>query len=357
MGVKRLLKVVVLLAVASLLFAGQAAANPTGFLKICKVGLDEATIGQNFTFTFAGQTATVAAGTESGDFLSSCSQRYTVPIGTVAVTEQVPSGFELVSIRTLPPNQATLAGTVATVTINADQETTLIVRNKQDPKGFLKICKIGADPATVGKQFTFNVAGDGSFVVTAGGADPLSCTARIEVAAGTVAVTEVVPAGFELVDCRTIPAGRVTLSGNVATVTIVAGEETALVCTNKSVQPPGNLQLCKTGGTGIAAGTPFTFTVTIGTNASQTVTVEAGKCVIFENIPAGTGVQIVEASAAGVNLASIVCSPAPACTVDLPNRKVTVTVPPGPGVSVEVTFTNVKPPGNLQLCKQGGAGV
>ena len=356
MGVLRLLKVAVLLAVGSLLFAGQAAANPTGFLKICKVGLDEATLGQNFTFTFAGQTATVPAGTESGDFLSSCSQRYTVPAGTVNVTEALPTGFELVSIRTLPPGQATLAGNVASVTIVAGAETTLVVRNQQVPSGHLKICKVGGDAATLGKSFTFNVAGVGSFTVTAGGADPLTCTARIAVPAGTVAVTEVVPTGFQLVECRTIPAGRVSLSGNVATVTIVAGEETALVCANKAAA--GNLQLCKTGAGGVSAGTPFSFTVTIGTSAAQTVTIPAGQCVIFENIPAGTEVQVVEAAATGAILQSIVCSPAGACTVDLANRRVVVTVPPGPGVSVEVTFTNVKPPpGNVQLCKIAGTGV
>src|SRR4029453_3522028 len=152
---------------------------------ICKVGLDEATLGQNFTFTFAGQTATIPAGTESGDFLSSCSQRFTVPTGTVAVTEAVPSGFELVSIRTIPPRQATRAGNVATVTIAADAETTLVVRNRHVPQGQLKICKIGGDATTLGKTFTFNVAGVGSFTVIAGGTDPLSCTARIPVPAGT----------------------------------------------------------------------------------------------------------------------------------------------------------------------------
>jgi hypothetical protein len=355
MGVFRLLKVVVLLAVASLLFAGQAAADSTGFLKICKVGLDEATLGQNFTFTFAGQTATVPAGTESGDFLSSCSQRFTLPTGTVAVTETVPAGFELVSIRTIPPGQATLAGNVATVTIAADAETTLVVRNRRVPEGQLKICKVGADTATIGRTFTFNVAGVGSFTVTAGGADPLSCTARIPVPAGTVTVTEVVPTGFQLVSCRTIPAGRVSLSGNVATVTIVAGEETALVCTNRAT--PGNVQLCKVAGTGVTAGTPFSFTVTIGTTAPRTVTIPAGQCVIFENIAAGTQVVITEAAAAGFTLQAIACDPASACTVDLANRRVVVTAQPGPGVSVEVRFTNIRTPGNLQLCKVAGTGV
>ena len=344
MGVYRLVKLVVLLVVASLVYAGQAAAHDTGFLKICKVGLDEATIGQNFTFTFAGQTVTIPAGTESGDLLSSCTQRNPVPVGTIDVTEQVPAGFELVSIRTLPPGRATLAGNVASVTIVADAETTLIVRNRHVENGHLKICKVAADAATLGRSFTFNVAGVGSFTVTAGPSNPLSCTARIPVPPGTVAVTEVVPDGFELVECHTIPPGRVTVNGNVATVTIVEGEETALVCTNKSVPVPGNLQLCKVAGEGIAAGTPFTFTVTIGTNPPQTVTVPAGQCSILLNIPAGTTVTIVETVPAGVTLEAITCDPAAACTIDLAGGKATVVVGAGPGVSVEVSFKNKKTP-------------
>lgn len=357
MGVKRLGKVVLLLATASLLFAGNAAAEDSGSLKICKVGLDQATIGKEFTFTFAGQTATVVAGTESGDILSSCSQRYSVAAGMVAVTEAPVEGFRIASIRTIPPGQATLAANVATVTITAGQETTLVVRNEQIPKGDLKICKVAADAASLGRGFTFRVPGVGDIVVPAGGSDSLSCSPRIPVPAGTIAVTEVVPDGFQLVGCRTIPDGRlVSLVGNVATVTIVAGEETALVCTNRAI-PPGNLELCKKAGTGVAPGTPFSFSVAIGTNAPQTVAVAAGACTILENIPAGTQVVITEASAAGTVLQSITCDPAAACVVDLANRRVTVTVPEGPGVSVEVSFTNAGPPGNLELCKVAGAGV
>src|SRR5919201_1437071 len=104
MKLRRGLKFVLLLAACSLLFSGQALAAPkaaraagaasagrksvaaaTGTLKICKIAGDAATAGVSFTFTFAGQTLTVPAG--SG--LSSCKISGPLNVGHLTVTAQV----------------------------------------------------------------------------------------------------------------------------------------------------------------------------------------------------------------------------------------------------------------------------
>jgi hypothetical protein len=69
------------------------------------------------------------------------------------------------------------------------------------------------------------------------------------------------------------------------TATVSTGATTEARFTNLGTV--GSLKLCKVAGTGITAGTLFTFDVTVGTDAPQPVTVAAGECATVKDIPDG----------------------------------------------------------------------
>ena len=89
----------------------------------------------------------------------------------------------------------------------------------------------GLNPlSATANTFTFTTPSGGptipSITVPAGQLGPV-CAAGVAVAAGTVTVTEVVPAGFTL---ASVTGG--TLSGTTATATITAGQTTTLTFIN-----------------------------------------------------------------------------------------------------------------------------
>ena len=123
---------------------------------------------------------------------------------------------------------------------------------------------------------------------------------------------------------------------------------------------PGEVQVCKVAGTGLAAGTNFSFTVAANAQSKQ-VTVAAGAgptgtCVSGGSYRVGTTVTVSEGAQTGVKTASIVVTPAGAQqgTSDLANRSATAIVGVG---TTTLTFTNNGPSGTLVICKVGGTGV
>ncbi|MDQ3893657.1 MAG: hypothetical protein M3292_03165 [Actinomycetota bacterium] len=107
----------------------------------------------------------------------------------------------------------------------------------QEPTGILQICKAGLDQRTVGQNFTFGVGGQ-SYTVRAGTAQNPICTPPIELPVGTASVTEAPATGFTLVECHTLPAGRLmsfSAATRTAVVQIVTGgiaTQTILICSN-----------------------------------------------------------------------------------------------------------------------------
>jgi hypothetical protein len=127
---------------------------------------------------------------------------------------------------------------------------------------------------------------------------------------------------------------------------------------------PGHIQVCKVAGTGVTAGTNFTFTLTAN-GQPKTVTVAAGAapagtCVSGGDYAVGTLVDVREAAQQGVATSSIVVAPAGAQqgTSDLPGRGAAIIVGSGT-TTLTFTNTNTTPPvtGTLVICKIGGAGV
>ena len=204
--------------------------------------------------------------------------------------------------------------------------------------GYIEICK-DADGTGVTGSFTFTFGATGSVTVPVG-----SCSAPIQVPAGNLTITETARAGFELTGVTASPAGRLVstnLAARSATVQVVAGgvsTETVVRFRNRAI-PTGELKICKIAGTGVAAGTDFSFTVT-GRTGSTTVPAGTGggNCVFVPGtFPVGTVVTVTEAAQAGTEVSAITVSDNRGGTPNLANRTVNVTI--GTGVTV-VTYTN-----------------
>jgi hypothetical protein len=96
----------------------------TGRLQVCKEGEG---VSGSFTFTFAGKTRTIPAGT--------CTSLIVVPAGQLTITEQAKAGYVLTDVYTIPANRlisTDLNNRTATVTIvqgNAASQTIVVFVN------------------------------------------------------------------------------------------------------------------------------------------------------------------------------------------------------------------------------------
>jgi hypothetical protein len=244
-----------------------------GTLVVCKSVTAVSTVANTFTFTTPpGGPAIPAITVPAGSLGPVCAAGVSAFAGSVAVTEATTTGFTLSTA-----TGGSLAGNTVTATITAGQATTITFTNAPNT-GTLVVCKqlqfagpfgatgglglngigglnppgplggigfnplgpvgglnglgSGLDLTQVANTFTFTaspVVTIPSITIPAGQLGPI-CAAGVAVAAGTVAVTEVVPTGFTL---ASVTGG--TLSGNTATATITAGQTTTLTFVNDPV--------------------------------------------------------------------------------------------------------------------------
>jgi hypothetical protein len=249
-----------------------------------------------------------------------------------------------------------LAGTVST-------ETIVVFTNFRIPTGILEVCKDAAPGTAVTGSFSFNVSGAmrNPYVVPVG-----ACSGPILVQAGSVTITEVARAGFELVDVSTIPLNSLVstnLPGGSAVVTVAPGDvttETVATFIN-SPAAPGQLKICKIAGTGVVQGQNFTISANgVSHMVPAGPASQGGSCVLSGSFPVGTLVTVQETIPAGDQVLSIEVNP-PAQRVGLPNlANGTAQVRIGDGFT-EVTFTNIAPTlpptGQLKICKIAGPQV
>jgi hypothetical protein len=156
--------------------------------------------------------------------------------------------------------------------------------------------------------------------------------------AASVGITEapVTNIGVSAISCSPSSAcSNIDLTSRSVTAVVSSGATTEVRFTNESNL--GNLKLCKVAGTGIAAGTNFTFTVTVGTQAPQTVTVAAGDCVFVNGILDGTSVVVAETLSSSFRVFSIACNPG-CSNIDL--NGATATIPIKRNSDAVLTFTN-----------------
>ncbi len=221
-------------------FENTKAAN-TGMIKLCKVAGPGVTPPMPFTILVAGTPVIVPAGPGPG---GTCMLGPSFTVNTnVVVDENVPLGYAVTNIDVQPPGRVVVAPNLppGTVTVQAGSGVTEVTYTNQKNTGFIEICKQGH----VSGNYTFNIPGGtpSSVTVPAG-----ACSPAIEVAAGTVTITETASLGIALSACSTLPAGPCTVSGQTVTVTVAPGDisaQTIVMVTNKPVvgpvpQPPGD---------------------------------------------------------------------------------------------------------------------
>ena len=319
-------------------FTNQAQ-GATGTLVICKVGGTGVTAGTNFTFGVAGQTQTVAAGAGPN---GTCGSALTVGAGTVTVTETAVAGTVAQSIAGTPAvTNLNLAGRSASILITAGQESRITFTNvASTATGTLVICKVGGSGIAAGTNFSFSAGGQ-TQTVAAGAAPNGTCGTPLTVTVGELSVSETAVANTAVSAITGTPATptNINLLGRAATVVINAGQETRITFTNVAATT-GTLVICKIGGTGVAAGTNFTFTV-----AGQTQTVAAGAA------PNGTcgaplilvtgSITVAETAVAGTSVSAITGTPALPTNINLAARSATVAI--NAGQETRITFTNVAP--------------
>jgi Ice-binding-like len=305
----------------------------TGFLQICKVAGAGIAVGTPFNFSVAGTSVTVLAGPAPG---GSCSASLVVPVGATFIAETPSLGAALSSVTTLPLGlliASNVSAGTATVAVNPGAQTIATFLNtvvSDVSLGTLEICKLSGGGVSPGMSFLFN-AGGTPITVAAG-----SCVSAATFPVGTSVVVAETPSTGTTVSAISVNPldrqGVVDLSGGSVTLTIGTGvNEVDFTNTAGGV---GLLKVCKVAGSGVPAGTRFSFVM-----GATSFVVPAGYC--FQNglFPVGTVVTITEQFSQATVASAISVLPADRQgTVDLTARTVTATV--GVGVT-EIYFTNV----------------
>src|SRR5262245_21909112 len=233
--------------------------------------------------------------------------------------------------------------------------------------GQLQVCKVAGNGVTVGTNFTFAVSANGAtqnFTIAAGAGPTGTCANTGTFPVGTtVTVAEGAQTGVSTSSITVNPAGAQQGTSDLANrsaVAIVGSGATTMTFTNTTgVAGGGNgtIVVCKVAGTGVTAGSSYTFNV-----GGQNVTVAAGAgptgtCSSPVTLPAGA-VSVTENAVSGTVVETITGSPAPT-NVNLANRSAAVQV--AQGQQSTITFTNAAASsantGTLVICKVAGAGV
>jgi hypothetical protein len=239
--------------------------------------------------------------------------------------------------------------------------------------GQVQICKVAGTGVTAGTNYSFTVTptgGQPATVTVAAGAGPTgTCASAGSFSIGTaVEVRETAQQGVTTSSIVVTPIGAQQGTSDLAgrSAVVIAGTGmTTLTFTNTNATaggPTGTLSICKVAGTGVTAGTNYTFgvagqTATVAAGAGPTgtctaapLTVAAGNVTVTENATTGIGVSAVTATATGGANALV--------SSDFAARSATVTVTAGQLTTV--TFTNSTAPaatGTLVICKIGGNGI
>lgn len=351
------------------------ALQTTGTVEICKYAADNWVEGSfPFTVTSGGATQTVAPVNVGG-----CSTEYTVTAGTVTVTEGDVYPYQIVPSETtttsgsLPIGSINSATGVITLTVNPDQNLTLLVTDGTT-LNYYKACKVlsNSQGSLTGDTFWFNstwtfqpptepagtvITGSGTQSVIATVPNVSECSGLIGAPAGSIVTMNEAPFPDVLVTSVVVfGASSNTSSGSTAMFGLentpaTAGAVTSATFTN---EPQGYIEVCKdfapsTYDTIFSAeftvngGTPFWVS---GGDCSAPIEVPAGTASVTEMVPNDFYVSGVTTVSASDPLGARLLSGATA-------NPASVTVPYG-GVGNEtvVTFTNSPAQTQFKICKQ-----
>jgi hypothetical protein len=313
-----------------------------GHVEVCKVADLGVPVGTNFVFTLTtnseSKTVTVAAGAPP---TGTCAPAGDFRVGTTVQVHETPQTDVNTTAIVVSPagaQQGTSDLTGGSAAIIVGVGTTSLTFTNRGPTGTLVICKVAGTGVTAGTNFSFNAAGQ-TQTVAAGAAPNGTCGSALTLGAGAATITEAAAAGTVVQAITGTPTPtNVNLAGGSASILITKGQQSQITFTNAAA-PTGTLVICKIGGTGVAAGTNFTFTA-----GGQTQTVAAGAapngtCGTALTFPAGP-VTVTETAAAGTSVSAITGTPAPT-NVNLTGRSATATITVGQ--ETRIIFTNTSP--------------
>jgi hypothetical protein len=279
--------------------------STVGTLKVCKVAGTGIAAGTDFTFavtigTQTPRTITVAAG--------SCTTLPSIPEGPVTVAETLDSSFRVFSISCAPGCiDIDLNGGAASLTIVANTEKSVTFTNETN-LGTIKVCKVAGTGVAAGTDFTFTVrvGTQAPLAMTIAAGD---CATIPDVVDGTsVTVAETLDTSFRVFSISCAPGCiDIDLNGSAASLIAARSTEKSVTFTNETNL--GTIKVCKVAGTGVAAGTDFTFTITVGSGTPSNVTIPAGDCSIVGPVPDGTSVHVAEVLDSSFRIFSIACNP------------------------------------------------
>jgi len=333
----------------------------TGVIEVCKQIVGGTVLTGSYQFTITGANEFTTQVTVP---IGQCSPAVTLPAGHFMVEETGDAAENVVDMSAVGPDGNQLIASwdakLVAYTVPGDSSKQTLVTFVNDPVR-LKICKEldGSlrDPkthlysGTYVFDFTYSPAG-----ANAGPSqvklpvDPYSGEACAMVGlpnyrAGTiVGITEEVVPGTKVdsidvnpwkagVDAKGKPTANET--ARTVTVTLQAGE-TVVTYTNEAADP-GTLKICKVAGTGVAAGTVFTFTVAGVTTPFH---VQAGQCLDVGKYPFNSTQTVVESAATGYAVTAIATNvPSRLVSSDKTARTAQVLIG-GENDYTEVMFTN-----------------
>jgi hypothetical protein len=224
--------------------------------------------------------------------------------------------------------------------------------------GYLEVCKTASGSGVTG-SFQFTVSGkSGTYSVGVN-----RCSLPIQVAAGSVTITELAKQGFRVSGVSVSGGGSLTSSDNDAGQAVVNVQEgplakQAIVTFTNETVTTGFLEVCKAASEGVSGS--FQFSVS---GVNDPVTVPAGQCSQAIELPAGQ-VTVTEQQQQGYGLASCATQPAERLvSCDTSTQTAVATIVAGSlGNQTILTFTNgvveATQTGTIKVCKAAsGEGV
>jgi hypothetical protein len=297
-----------------------------GSVTIVKQTVPEDAGGQ--LFAFAGGL---------GGFSLTGGQSSTIPNlepGTYAVTETLPAGWELTGITCVDPDGGStfnLATFTASIDVDAGEHVTCTFLNTRNTaQGSVTIAKQTVPEDAGGQMFAF-AGGLGAFPLTGGQSNTIP-----NLEPGTYAVTETLPAGWELTQITCVdPDGGSTfdLAGSTASIDVDAGEHVTCTFLNTRNAAQGSVTIVKQTLPQNAGGQMFAFAGGLGA-----FSLTGGQSSTIPNLEPGT-YDVSEALPAGWQLTQITCvDPDGGSTFNLAGS--TASIDLDAGENVTCTFLN-----------------
>jgi hypothetical protein len=338
-------------------FYNQPTGGTTGLLKVCKVAADASLEGRSFSFTENGGPAfSVSAGSAANPH---CDSGNLYDVGTrVNIKELALAGTHVSAINVSDGRGTNVSTTDGTVTATVGSGTTVVTyTNALDlpgQKGFIEVCKLGADQFVNG-AFTFSINASG-FTATES-VQTGQCTGPIEVPAGNVDVSEAARSPYVVSSIVSDPANRLVIANTAnrtATVQVPVGDEsteTRVDFTNSTQL--GLVKVCKTLSANASALAGSTFVYDVSSAAgNSTLSVIAGAAgttacrFLPSGLPLGSSATITERGGDTFQVTAVRVAPSSA---DAGSSGATARLNVISG-TVTATFTN-QALGRVEVCK------